>query len=258
MTTLSPTARPALGAPRTVPRLASRLILGGLALLGVLQASAMAAVDPVRDTISNLVHAPGGALMFALSSMLTLAGAAVLLREVARRGSRVGVALLVVWVLALAAATVFPTDPFGIDEISLSSEIHRWAAAVMFTATPLLGWVVAHRLRAEHRAGSHEASGGVAVRAAVRGLRWRSTFAAVAGLAQILFSVPSLFPTSAAAANGTLQFLFDYRGLAERVLFIALMAVLAGVANAVATEHHVRTPELRAGTPAMTRPGPAQ
>lgn len=207
---------------RTV-RLAVGFVLMSIAVLLALQAVALATMDPLRGTISGMVYAPGGFLLFAAMGALCATGSALLAVSLARRGAVAAAALVVIWCLALAVAAVVPTDPHGVAAVSLAAEIHRDAAAVMFTAMPLAGLLVAARRLA----------GDAELTARQRSLRRASLAAAAAGLLQIAVSVPSLFPGSAVASWPAAEVLYSVRGLAERALFVVLFVVLIRIAVVV-------------------------
>lgn len=202
----------------TAPRITAaplRLVTAGLVVLAVVQLVALATIDPVRATVSDLVYAPGGAWLFPLSGALTVAGSVMLALRAHRSGNIRAAGALAVWCLALTMATLFPTDPPGLDGISTAAQIHRWAAAVMFVAAPVAGWFAASCAPATWSAR----------------LRSRSIWCAVTGVVQFAFSLPSLLPVSASWPFA--QALFEVRGLAERVLFVAMIAVIAAMCHSL-------------------------
>lgn len=196
------------------PETGLRWLAAGLGLLIVLQFGAVTAgMDPVRGTISDLFYAPGGSWLLTLSGVLTLAGGVILARASWRAGYVGAAACLALWCAGLAIATLLPTDPPGAIALSAVAEAHRWAAAVMFAATPMAGFLAARRS------------------ATPTSLRRRSWICAAVGLAQFAFCLPSLAPATAAwPAASTLM---DLRGLAERALFVVMMVALVGVAAVI-------------------------
>ncbi|MEU8250410.1 DUF998 domain-containing protein [Nonomuraea sp. NPDC048916] len=101
---------------------------------------------PGQPLISDYALVPGG-MAPVLIGMLALAGACLFLayglatREPARTAAtRV---LLMATAAGLMLSALFPTDPRFSDVSSLGGEIHRWAAAVVFTALPVAGWTLA-------------------------------------------------------------------------------------------------------------------
>lgn len=204
-------------------RVAVRFILASIAVLLLLQALALPTQDPLRGTISGMVHAPAGILLFAAMGTLCVTGSAMLATSLARLGARKAAVAVWIWCGALAVAAVVPTDPPGALGVSLAAEIHRDSAGVMFTALP-----VAALLVAAHR--SHRSA---ALRHAQRALRRSATVAALAGALQLPMSIPSLFPGTAIASWPAVEALYSVRGLAERALFVALLLVLIRTATAV-------------------------
>ena len=99
---------------------------------------------PAQPLISDYVLISGGPAPV-LIGMLALAGACLSLgyalaatepgRSAATR------VLLLAATAGLMLSAVFPTDTSELK--SLSGEIHRWAAAVVFTALPVAGWALA-------------------------------------------------------------------------------------------------------------------
>jgi hypothetical protein len=189
----------------------------------VLQLGALATVDPLRGTISGMVYAPGGFLLFAAMGALCVTGSAMLAVSLVRFGSRKAAVAVGIWCVALAVAAVVPTDPPGATSVSLAALIHRDAAAVMFAAMPIAGLLVA----------AHPFPEGTVSPARQRAVRRASIAAAVMGVLQIAVSIPSLFPRAAVSAWPAVHTLHSVRGLAERALFLALLVVLVRIAAVV-------------------------
>lgn len=204
-------------------RVASKLVIASIVVLVVLQVVALPLLDPLRGTISGMVHAPGGVLLFAVMGALCATGSVMLAVSLARLGAAKAAVAVGVWSVALAVAAIVPTDPPGVFDVSLAAEIHRDAAAVMFAAMPIAGL-----LAAAHRFGASPA-----VRVAQRSLRTAAITSAIIGAMQVLVSIPSLMPDSTMAAWPAVQALFAVRGLAERALFVALLLVLIRIAAVV-------------------------
>lgn len=217
-------------------RAAIRLILASIAVLAVLQLISLPSLDPLRGTISGMVYAPGGNLLFVAMGALCVTGSAMLATSLARLGARKAAAAVGVWCLALAVAAVVPTDPPGVAVASLAAEIHRDAAAVMFAAMPLAGLLVA----------AYRFHGSAGPSASQRALRRASVAAALVGLLQLAVSIPSLFPDTAIASWPAVRTLYSVRGLAERALFVALLVVLVRV-GAVASHCSVAHTATRPG-----------
>ncbi|SDM33496.1 DUF998 domain-containing protein [Nonomuraea jiangxiensis] len=104
---------------------------------------------PAQPLLSDYVLVSGG-LMPVLVGMLALAVACLTLAYGMAAGDPSRTAATRVLLLAAAAglmmSAIFPTDPGGSEIDSLSGEIHRWSAAVVFNSLPVAGWVLArHR-----------------------------------------------------------------------------------------------------------------
>ncbi|MEV0378827.1 DUF998 domain-containing protein [Nonomuraea sp. NPDC050643] len=103
---------------------------------------------PTQPLLSDYALVSGG-LVPVLVGMLALAGACLSLAYGLAAGDPSRTAATRVLLLAGAAglmmSAIFPTDP-GTSQIgTLSGEIHRWSAAVVFTALPVAGWTLARR-----------------------------------------------------------------------------------------------------------------
>ncbi|NRQ40165.1 DUF998 domain-containing protein, partial [Nonomuraea sp. NN258] len=124
----------------------------------------------------------------------------------------------------LMMSAIFPTDPGMSDINTLTGEIHRWAAAVVFTTLPVAGWTL--------------------VRGRAAAPRWNAVKAmsatSVVTLAAYLAAHPASF-TSAWIDGGA------YYGLLERGLVLAEIALIAAMALAVRPDGPV---VLNAATPA--------
>src|SRR5690606_18109137 len=105
-------------------RRAIGLILASIALLVVLQLGALSTTDPLRGTISGMVYAPGGFVLFAAMGVLCVTGSAMIAASLARSGAWKAAAAVGIWCGALAVAVVVPTDPPGVTEVSLAAVIH--------------------------------------------------------------------------------------------------------------------------------------
>ncbi|TDD48055.1 DUF998 domain-containing protein [Nonomuraea terrae] len=185
---------------------------------------------PAQVLLSHYALVPGG-LAPVIAGMLALAGACLWLAyglavtDPARTAAtRV---LLLAGAAGLVMSAIFPTDPSGSQLDTVSGEIHRWAAAVVFTSLPVAGWMLARG-----RAG---APGWNAVRAL--------SVAAGMTLAVYLVAHPASFTSS--FVNGG-----AYYGLLERAVVVADMALIlamalaaAGLRPAAATTSAVETSE---------------
>ncbi|WP_113703111.1 DUF998 domain-containing protein [Nonomuraea lactucae] len=177
---------------------------------------------PARPLISDYALVSGG-MAPVLIGMLALAGACLFLAYglAAREPSRSAATrvLLVAGAAGLMLSALFPTDP-GLSEVSsLGGEIHRWSAAVFFTALPVAGWALARRYEPLPRWN------------AVRAMSATSALA----LAGFLAAHPASFTSS--PINGD-----AYYGLLERGLVLAEIALVAVMAVASARRAHPAAP----------------
>ncbi|WP_084961267.1 DUF998 domain-containing protein [Thermoactinospora rubra] len=168
---------------------------------------------PMQTLLSDYVLVEGGVLPVAAGMLSLAAGClAVAYGLAVREPNRSAAArvLLVAAAAGLMLSAVFPTDPAPGPQ-TLAGEIHRWAAAVFFTALPVAGWTLARRRPALPRWNL------------VRALSVTSALTLVAYLA----AHPASF-TSALINGGA------YYGLLERGLVaveIALVLALAAVSR---------------------------
>ncbi|MBG0812852.1 DUF998 domain-containing protein [Planomonospora sp. ID82291] len=179
------------------------------AALGYAHLAGAGAVDPMSDLVSD--YALHDATAWALvAGTLALASACLwtaygLARTDPARSAAARV-LLVAGALGLLLTAVFPTDAApGVT--SIAGEIHRWSAAVVFTALPCAGRLLGRR------------SGGLALPAV--------SAACVALLAAFLAAHPG--SPVAELVGGP-----DYYGLIERLLLLAeitLVLLAAGHAS---------------------------
>lgn len=147
-TTLSPLHAAPTRAPREVSTIAGLdevLVARLVAVVGTLCAAMLLGyavlVLPNRLMLSEYVHVPGGLVPFVGGLLALAVAAAAVARLVSPLG---GPAALVLRVGASAAvvAAAFPTDQSRGAVLSLSAQIHRYAALVVFVSLPLAGWLV--------------------------------------------------------------------------------------------------------------------
>ncbi|WP_052423931.1 DUF998 domain-containing protein [Nonomuraea candida] len=179
----------------------------------LVSACALAYADlalPTQVLLSDYALVSGG-LVPVLVGMLALAGACLCLAYglAATEPARTAAArvLLLAGAAGLMMSAVFPTDP-GTSQIgTLSGEIHRWSAALVFTSLPVAGWVLARGRRAT--------PGWNAVRA--------MSMASAVALAVYLAAHPASFTSP--LINGA-----GYYGLLERAVVVGEMALLVAMA----------------------------
>jgi hypothetical protein len=218
-TTLSPLPAPlarAPRAPRAVPRtggldewMLTRLVaVVGSACAAVLLGYAVVAL-PNRLMLSEYVHVPGGLVPFVGGLLALAVAAAAVARLVSHLGGPAALVLRAGASAAVAAAA-FPTDESRGPAMSLSAQIHRYAALVVFVSLPLGGWL--------------------AVRGNA-GLRWRLV-RGVAGVSSVVVAATLLLHPGSPVARvlghpgweGGVQRLMA----ASDVVLVALTALVAG------------------------------
>ncbi|MEZ7132492.1 DUF998 domain-containing protein [Nonomuraea sp. AD125B] len=174
---------------------------------------------PAQPLISDYALVAGG-LVPVLVGMLALAGACLSLAyglvvaDPARTAAtRV---LLLAGAAGLMLSAVFPTDPGSSQIGTLAGEIHRWAAAVVFTALPVAGWTFARG-----RAGA---------------ARWNAVRAmsVTAGLTLAAYLAAHPATVTSPLINGV-----AYYGPLERAVVLAEMVLLVTMAVAAAAGRRV-------------------
>lgn len=208
MANLALTSRslPVRGVVLTAPRPAPVGVFLGVAglvfaalLMGGLNVVAVNRMNPLNTTMSDYVFVPGAGWMFPAALLaMCVAGVGVGI-GLAARGLLRGVLpklSLGLAMLGLLLAAAFETD-LGDESVTLSAQIHRYAAGVVFFCVPITAALVARR--AEQR---------------------RSLYvgAVVATVLLALFLTCHLGPMPDA--------LGELSGLLQRLLFVAELAVL--------------------------------
>ncbi len=208
MANLALTARPlpvrgvVLTAPRPAPVGVFLGVVGlvfAALLMGGLNIVAADRMNPLNTTMSDYVFVPGAGWMFPAALLaMCVAGAGVGI-GLAARGLLSGVLpklSLGLAMLALLLAAAFETD-LGDQSVTLSAQIHRYAAGVVFFCVPITAVLVARRMA-----------------------RRRALYlvAAIATMTLALFLTCHLGPMPDA--------LGELSGLLQRVLFVAELGVL--------------------------------
>ena len=208
MANLALTARslPVRGVVLTAPRPAPVGVFLGVVglvfaalLMGGLNIVAADRMNPLNTTMSDYVFVPGAGWMFPAALLaMCVAGAGVGI-GLAARGLLSGVLpklSLGLAMLALLLAAAFETD-LGDQSVTLSAQIHRYAAGVVFFCVPITAVLVARRMA-----------------------RRRALYlgAAIATVTLALFLTCHLGPMPDA--------LGELSGLLQRVLFVAELGVL--------------------------------
>ncbi|WP_433439108.1 DUF998 domain-containing protein [Nonomuraea sp. CA-141351] len=192
-----------------IPRQSAWGAIAGTAVSAGALAYAQIAL-PTQTLLSDYALVSGG-LVPVLIGMLALAGACLSLAYGLAAGDPRRTAATRVLLLAGAAglmmSAIFPTDPTPIG--SMTGEIHRWAAAVVFTSLPVAGWVLARGRAAAPRWN------------AVRAMSVTSA----ATLAVYLAAHPASITSTLISGSA-------YYGLLERGVVLAEMVLLAAMALA--------------------------
>lgn len=218
--------------------------VAGAAALLLVQLAAWPYQNPVTGTVSGMVFAPGGRLLMPLAgacSLVALIGVAARSRFARDR------AAITLWAVALATASIFPTDPPGTVLITATGQVHRWAAAVMFVVAPLAGWWYSGR-----RARAAMPGGTGTVRAL-------SLCCGASAVANLVVQLPKI-------TTGTLGELLrpalHYGGLTERLLiglmFAQLIAMVVADRRAARVAGAVPAPVTLQAVPSLARPVPVR
>lgn len=115
------------------------LLTGSVLAIAALEFSARTTHSAVTDTLSSLFYASGGQVLFPLGASLLTAALAGWFTQLLHRGFYGPAILAAIASIGLLAAALFPTDPAGSIELSTHAQIHRFGAAAMFLAVPLIG-----------------------------------------------------------------------------------------------------------------------
>lgn len=181
--------------------------------------------NPMNMTLSNYVFTEGAEWMFGISlTCMAVGGIGALLSLSVRTLSRGRTIQAALWlsISGLLVAAAFPTDP-GVA-LSLSAEIHRIAAGVVFCCVPLAALLIAARsARHPHLAGTR---------------KWIRVTAAISVviLGLFLFSPLAVMP----------DVVTDLRGGFQRLLLVAELALLAQLTYLPA-RHHAARPQVYFG-----------
>ena len=168
-------------------------------------------VDPVRHMLSDSAVSPaGGALLGAACAALIVVAGTLAAAGGTHHRSRMVAGLLAVWAVALATIVLFPTNAPG-TELTTTAVVHRWGAALTAVVPPMVGLLVARTRR-------------------LRTLSWLTAAAA------------AVFGAAHAPAVLWGAGVVPYAGLAERVLFGLILALLWWTADDLRPE---RAPAVR-------------
>lgn len=210
---LTSRALPVRGVVLTAPRPAPVGVFLGVVglvfaalLMGGLNVVAFGQMSPMNTTMSDYVFVPGAGWMFPAALLaMCVAGVGVGV-GLAARGLLGGVLpklSLGLALLGLLLAAAFRTD-LGDESLTLSAQVHRYAAGVVFFCVPITAVLVARRM--------------------VRG-RALYVGAAVASVLLALFLTCHLGPMPDA--------LGEMSGLLQRLLFVAELVVLGQLVRVV-------------------------
>jgi hypothetical protein len=211
------------------PLVAGGLVAVGAGSAGMVDLHLTSRLNPLSETISDYLFDPNGWLL-PVSLIVLAVGGAMLAVALVWAGSDGRASWLVgLWSTCLLLVAAFPTDRPGLP-LSISGQIHRYAAFVAFLSLPLAGLIVARR-------------GGYA--RTVKGL----SVVALAALTAV--TVPY-----AAVALGLN--LVGLPGLTQRMVVVtevALLATFGLVALRPARREEVRVGLDRVGVPDLDRAG---
>ncbi|MGI5269774.1 DUF998 domain-containing protein [Nonomuraea sp. CA-218870] len=167
---------------------------------------------PAQPLLSHYALVPGGMAPTLLGMLALAAGCLSLAYGLVAsdpRGTAASRVLLLAAAAGLMLSGIFPTDPATAELKSLTGEVHRWSAAVVFTTLPVAGWALARG-----RAGA---------------VRWSAVRALAVAAALMLAAYLAAHPASVTSVwiGGE-----GYYGLLERAVVVADMALLAVMAVA--------------------------
>lgn len=205
-------------------------VLVSVASMTVLHVVASGQVDPLSSTMSNYVFVPGYGWLFPAAVLGMAAGGFAVLLALAQgvlgSGTLLRLAMLLASVCCLLVA-IFPTNRTG--PLTVSAEIHRYAAGVAFCCVPIAALLVAARINAV-APGSTQS---------IR-LR-RSALASALILAVFLTSHLGLMP----------EFMQHLRGLFQRLQFAVQLVTLTQLLLATARPDPSRLPATSPCLPPM-------
>jgi hypothetical protein len=96
---------------------------------------------PTRLMLSDYVHVPGGLEPF-VGGLLALALAILAVARLAAAHDRAAAVVLRVCGVAAVLTAAYPTDPTRAAVVTLSGQIHRYAAFVLFAGLPVAAWLL--------------------------------------------------------------------------------------------------------------------
>lgn len=205
---MAPTA-PAPAAAVLDPDQGARAVALGGSLCAATLLTYMVVTLPDRLMLSDYVHVAGGLEPF-VGGLLALAVAALAVSRLAAPGCRGAAVALRVSAGATVVAAAFPTDATRVPSPSLSGQIHRYAALLVFVGVPLAGWLLARGVPG----------------AAARAVRWVVFVSAVAVAATLLMHPHS--PVAEALGRPGWEGVFQRALATSDLVLLAAMAVTAG------------------------------
>jgi hypothetical protein len=176
-----------------------------------------ATVDPVHQVISDYALF-GGAAGFAFGALLLAGGTIALVIGIGRAGIPAPAPFRVltgIWSAGLTLCAFFRTNLTG-SPLSVSGEVHRYAGIALFVGLPSATHVLARHLR------RHPSWRPLSDR-----IRSRTRWGWVALGGFLVSQLPAILPPSPITRDVLAQ------GLAERVLFVVYLVLLAELAVAV-------------------------
>ncbi|MDF5757291.1 DUF998 domain-containing protein [Spongiactinospora sp. TRM90649] len=137
----------------------SAVVVGAAGMLGLHLGTGL---DPLHGLISEYAFQPGGWLLGASLTSFAIGAALFSAAMIRAAGCRRVAWLVAAWGLCMFLVGTFPTDPPGLA-MSMSGEIHRYAALVAFLAMPLAGLLPARLLGRDRSAVAIRVLSGIAL-----------------------------------------------------------------------------------------------
>src|SRR5699024_4229340 len=146
---------------RHTARMGAASLLTAVTAMLILHLVAYGRTDPMSSTLSNYIFVPGYGWLFPTAVLATAGAGFAVLYELTRSLPQPRLSLRLTVLLASLCCllvALFPTDRAG--PLTLSAEIHRYAAGAAFCCVPLAAWLLSRdpfvlRTRTHHAARLH-------------------------------------------------------------------------------------------------------
>jgi hypothetical protein len=191
------------------------VVFGGIGVamvaMLVLHLLAVGRLDPITTTVSDYVSLPGGSVLLAMATLAIAVASAAVAVGLWRAGLPGPVWLHGLGCVGLVASIAFPTNVIG-AAVSLDTVLHRYAAGLFFVSVPIAAVYTLRLLPS-------------------RAVGWLTALSLLAGFGFLVSHIPLVLPGFPGA-----HLVADLvpRGIAERVLLGADLALLGGLALRVA------------------------